>query len=76
MTSITMSANSSDVDVIVGPGEGGWVGWAPAAPIANAESPMTAPATADNSHRIATSVTSLLAYAIISVGAQLDSSRN
>jgi hypothetical protein len=53
MTPITMSANSSDVEV-VGPGAGGWVGSALAVPIASAESPTTAPATADNSRRIAT----------------------
>jgi hypothetical protein len=52
MTSSTMSANSSDVDVVAGPGTGGCVGSALAAPIANAENPITAPAT--NSHRIAT----------------------
>jgi len=48
-----MSAKSSDVEV-VGPGAGGWVGSAPAVPIANADSPITEPATADNTHRIAT----------------------
>jgi hypothetical protein len=53
MASITMSARSSDEDV-VGPGAGGEVGSALAVPIANAESPITAPATADNSHRMAT----------------------
>jgi hypothetical protein len=53
MASITMSAKSSDEDV-VGPGTGGGVGSALAVPIANAESPITAPATADNTHRIAT----------------------
>jgi hypothetical protein len=54
MTSSTMSANSSDVDVVAGPGTGGCVGSALAVPIANAENPITAPATAANSHRIAT----------------------
>jgi hypothetical protein len=54
MTSKTMSANSSDVEVVVGPGAGGWFGSAAAVPIANAESPITAPATADNSNRMAT----------------------
>jgi hypothetical protein len=53
MASITMSANSSDEDV-VGPGAGGCVGSAFAVPIAKAESPIAAPATADNSHRIGT----------------------
>ena len=53
MASITMSANSSDEDV-VGPGAGDGVGTALAVPIANAESPITALATADNSHRMAT----------------------
>jgi hypothetical protein len=49
-----MSAKSSDVDVVAGPGAGGWVGSALAVPIANTESPITAAAAADNSHRIAT----------------------
>jgi hypothetical protein len=53
MASNTMSARSSEEDV-VGPGAGGEVGSALAVPIANAESPITAPATADNSHRMAT----------------------
>jgi hypothetical protein len=53
MASITMSAKSSDEDV-VGPGAGGGVGSALAVPIANAASPITAPATADNNQRIAT----------------------
>jgi hypothetical protein len=68
MTSITMSANSSDVDVdvVAGPGPGGCVGSALAVPIANAESPITAPATDDNSHRIATP---------FSIAAQLDSAK-
>jgi hypothetical protein len=35
-------------------GAGGCVGSALAVPIANAESPMSAPATAEKSHRIAT----------------------
>ena len=56
MTSKTMSANSSDVEVVVGPGAGGWFGSAAAVPIVNAESPISAPATADNSHRIATPI--------------------
>jgi hypothetical protein len=51
MVSITMSAKSSDEDV-VGPGAGGWVGSALAVPIPSAESPIAAPATADNSQRI------------------------
>jgi hypothetical protein len=51
MASITMSVTSSDDDV-VGPGAGGEVGSALAVPIANAESPITAPAAADNSHRM------------------------
>lgn len=55
-----MSASSSDVDV--GPGAGGWVGSALAVPIANAESPIAAPATAAHSHRIASFI-SLLACA-------------
>lgn len=46
ITSITMSANSSDVDVVAGPGAGACVGSAPAVPIANAESPIDAPVTA------------------------------
>lgn len=50
---MTMSANSSDEDV-VGPGAGNGVGSALAVPIANAAIPTTAPATADNSHRMAT----------------------
>jgi hypothetical protein len=53
MASITMSAKSSDEDV-AGPGAGNGVGSALAVPIANAESPISAPATADNSHRMAT----------------------
>ena len=53
MTSITMSAKSSDVDVVAGPGAGGCVGSALAVPVANAESPIAAPAAANHSHRIA-----------------------
>jgi hypothetical protein len=53
MASITMSASSSDEDV-VGLGAGGGVGSALAVPIAKADSPIAAPATADNSHRIGT----------------------
>jgi hypothetical protein len=76
MASITMSASSSELDV-VGLGAGGGVGSALAVPIANAESPITAPATADNSHRIATSVILILACAgSFFIGAQLDSSRS
>jgi len=76
MTSITMSANSSDVDVVTGPGAGGWVGSALAVPIANAESPIAAPAIAANAHRIA-SVIPLLACAIpIPIAAQFDSPRS
>jgi hypothetical protein len=67
MASITMSAKSSDDDV-VGPGAGGGVGSAPAVPIANAESPITAPAAADNSHRMATP--------FVFIGAQLESPRS
>jgi hypothetical protein len=63
MASITMSANSSDVDVVAGPGAGGSVGSALAVPIANAESPIAAPAAADNSHRIATVFIALLTCA-------------
>ena len=48
-----MSAKSSGEDV-VGPGAGDGVGSALAVPIATAESPMTAPATAANNQRIAT----------------------
>jgi hypothetical protein len=72
MTSITMSANSSDVDVVAGPGAGGWVGSALAVPIANAESPTAAPAAADNSHRIAAAFIALLACVPVRffVGAQ------
>jgi hypothetical protein len=51
MASMTMSVNSSDDDV-VGLGAGGGAGSAPAVPIATAESPIAAPATAANSHRI------------------------
>jgi hypothetical protein len=54
MTSKTMSANSSDVDVVVGPGAGGWFGSAAAVPIATVDNPMTT--TADNSSRIATPI--------------------
>jgi hypothetical protein len=67
MASITMSAKSSDEDV-VGPGAGGGVGSALAVPIANAESPITAPAAADNSHRMATP--------FVFIGAQLESPRS
>jgi hypothetical protein len=63
MASITMSARSSDDDV-VGPGAGGGVGSALAVPIANAESPITAPATVADSHRIAAP--------FVSPGAQLN----
>jgi len=77
ITSITMSAKSSDVDVVAGPGAGGWVGWALAAPIVNAESPITAPTAADNSHRIAAPIIPLLACAgSVFIGAQLDSPRS
>jgi hypothetical protein len=55
MASMTMSASSSELDV-VGTGAGGWVGSALAVPIANAESPITAHANADNSLRIATPI--------------------
>jgi hypothetical protein len=48
-----MSVNSSDEDV-VGLGAGSGAGSALAVPIANAESPIAAPATVDNSHRIGT----------------------
>jgi hypothetical protein len=76
MASITMSASSSELDV-VGPGAGGWVGSAPAVPIANAESPITAPTTAGNSLRIATPVILLLASAgSFFIAAQLDSPRS
>jgi hypothetical protein len=68
ITSMTISAKSSEVDVVAGPGAGGWVGSALAVPIANAESPITAPAAADNSHRIATPS--------FFIGAQLDSPRS
>jgi len=61
---MTMSASSSGVEV-VGPGGGGWVGSAPAVPIANAESPITAPATADNSRRIATPFIFPLVHSLI-----------
>jgi hypothetical protein len=53
MASITMSASSSEVE-IVGLGAGGGVGSALAVPIEEADSPIAAPATADNSHRIGT----------------------
>jgi hypothetical protein len=43
-----MSVNSSEEDV-VGPGAGGGVGSALAVLVTNAESPITAPTTADNS---------------------------
>ena len=50
MTSITMSANSSDVDVVVGPG---WVdGSALAVDIVNPERPMSTPAATGHSHRM------------------------
>jgi hypothetical protein len=82
MTSITMSANSSDVDV-AGPGAGGCVGSALAVLIAVTESPITAPATAANIHRIAspdladTKSIPLLARAVpICIAAQLNSSRS
>jgi hypothetical protein len=76
MASITMSASSSELDV-VGPGAGGWVGSALAVPIANAESPITAPTNADNGRRIATPVILLLACAgPFFIGAQLDSPRS
>jgi hypothetical protein len=76
MASITMSASSSELDV-VGPGAGGWVGSALAVPIANAESPITAPTNADNSLRIATPVILLLACAgLLFIAAQLDSPRS
>jgi hypothetical protein len=72
-----MSAKSSDVDVVAGPGAGGWVGSALAVPIANAESPITAPAAADTSHRIAAPFIPLLACAgSFFIGAQLDSPRS
>ena len=72
-----MSAKSSDVDVVAGPGAGGWVGSALAVTIANAESPITAPAAADTSHRIATPSIPLLACAgSFFIGAQLDSPRS
>jgi hypothetical protein len=64
MASITMSVNSSEEDV-VGPGAGGGVGSALAVLITNAESPITTPATADNSHRMATP--------FVFIGAQLNS---
>jgi hypothetical protein len=77
MTSSTMSPSSSDEEDVVGPGAGGWVGSAPAVPIANAENPITAPATADNSLRIATPVILLLACArSFFIAAQLDSPRS
>jgi hypothetical protein len=60
MVSITMSAKSSDEDV-VGPGAGGGVGSALAVPIANAESPITA--IAANTQRIG-SVIPLLTRAV------------
>ena len=72
-----MSAKSSDVDVVAGPGAGGWVGSALAVPIANAKSPITAPAAADTSHRTATPFIPLLACAgSFFIGAQLDSPRS
>jgi hypothetical protein len=64
MASITMSASSSELDV-VGPGAGGWVGSALAVPIANAESPITAPTNADNSLRIATPIAFSLLHSLI-----------
>jgi hypothetical protein len=67
MTSITMSANSSDVDVVTGPGAGGWVGSALAVSIANAASPIAAPAAAANTHRI---------VRLFSIAAQFDSPRS
>jgi hypothetical protein len=67
MASITMSAKSSDEDV-VGPGVGGWAGSALAVAIPSADSPITANATADNDHRIETP--------FVCIGAQLDSPRS
>ena len=50
MTPITMSANSSDVDVAVGPG---WVvGSALAVDIVNPERPMSTPAATGHIHRM------------------------
>lgn len=43
-----MSVNSSDDDVVVGPG---WAGSAPAVPAAKTETPMSAPATVDNTNQ-------------------------
>jgi hypothetical protein len=56
MTSITMSANSSEVDPAPGVGAGSGVGSALAVPIANTDSPIIAPA---NTQRIATPFTLL-----------------
>jgi hypothetical protein len=53
MASITMSANSSEVDVVAGPGAGCGDGSAFATPIIKADSATAAPATT-NDHRIAT----------------------
>jgi hypothetical protein len=73
MASITMSASSSELEV-VGPGAGGWVGSAPAVPIANAESPITAPTNAGNNLRIA--ILLLASAGSIFIAAQLDSPRS